>query len=223
MTRIPDGGHAEVEWGARFSGMEMPERVFNYEAAQESARAHVAAGSEVPGREASLVAREVTYGPWVVVEQAPPGLAPQMPPTSSTRPERDAMTTLTWREQGVAAFLSAQDGWRRSVTASSPALTALHAALDVAEPLIRAAAIVPSEPDPDFPATWAGGHALIIEFGDEEFLAHCQCGGWDGGTRAPSSSLDLWQEPWERHVMRRAVPVLERADPPATQTGGTDA
>jgi hypothetical protein len=54
--------------------------------------------------------------------------------------------------------------------------------------------------DEEFPATWAGGHALVIEFGDEEFLARCQCG--EGlGYGAPSESLDKFQYPWERHVM----------------------
>lgn len=51
----------------------------------------------------------------------------------------------------------------------------------------------------EFPATWDGGHALIIEFGDEEFAAHCQCGAWaDGGT--PVTSLDEFRLTWERHV-----------------------
>ena len=83
MTLIPDGGHAEVEWGARFSGMELPERFYNYREAQESARSHVAAGSEVPGRVATLVAREVTYGPWVTI--AEPGQPPVSEAASAVR------------------------------------------------------------------------------------------------------------------------------------------
>jgi len=54
--------------------------------------------------------------------------------------------------------------------------------------------------DPEYPATWAGGHALIIEFGDEEFLARCQCDR-PLGTCHPHDSLDKFQLPWERHVM----------------------
>ena len=136
------------------------------------------------------------------------------------------MTTLTWRQQAVAAFLSAQDGLRRvSHVTESPALTALHAALDVAEPLIRADAIRPSEPDTEFPATWAGGHALIIEFGDEEFSARCQCGVPLRTSLPASASIDLYALPWERHVMslwRGGNPddFPRRASQPAT--GGTE-
>ena len=48
------------------------------------------------------------------------------------------MTALDWREQATRAFRSAMDGASR-VTGSAEAarMTALHAALDVAEPLIR--------------------------------------------------------------------------------------
>lgn len=56
------------------------------------------------------------------------------------------MTTVTWRQQAEAAFLSARNGLRRvaQVTPNpilvrpAPALEALHAALDVAEEAIRA-------------------------------------------------------------------------------------
>jgi hypothetical protein len=53
----------------------------------------------------------------------------------------------------------------------------------------------------DFPATWEGGHALIIEFGDEEIRAHCQCGTKFGECR-PNESLDTFGTPWEQHVLR---------------------
>jgi hypothetical protein len=56
--------------------------------------------------------------------------------------------------------------------------------------------------DDEFPASWIGGHSLVIEFGDEEFLARCQCGHPLGVCR-PSDSLDKFQLPWERHVMTR--------------------
>ncbi len=48
--------------------------------------------------------------------------------------------------------------------------------------------------------TWDGGHALIIEFGDEVFIARCQCG-HPLGCQRPDQSLDRYQQPWERHVM----------------------
>ena len=87
MTAIPDGGHAEVEWGVRFSGMEMAEKVYGYKDAQESARAHVATGSEIPGRVATLVAREVTYGPWVEVSADGPVPVPERAGLPATRPD----------------------------------------------------------------------------------------------------------------------------------------
>jgi hypothetical protein len=59
----------------------------------------------------------------------------------------------------------------------------------------------------EFPATWAGGHALVIEFGDEELAARCQCG-QALGRGTPAESLDKFAQPWERHVMHggRAYP-----------------
>lgn len=54
----------------------------------------------------------------------------------------------------------------------------------------------------EFPATWTGGHALVIEFGDEELTARCQCGK-PLGTGTPATSLDDFGLPWERHVMTR--------------------
>lgn len=68
----------------------------------------------------------------------------------------------------------------------------------------------------EFPATWTGGHALIIEFGDEELYAHCQCGTLFG-TGNPATPLDEFARPWERHVASRppAGPVL---DPPMDLT-----
>ena len=51
----------------------------------------------------------------------------------------------------------------------------------------------------EFPATWAGGHALVIEYGDEELTARCQCG-VPFGTGTPADPLELFAPPWERHV-----------------------
>lgn len=58
----------------------------------------------------------------------------------------------------------------------------------------------------EFPATWAGGHALIIEFGDEELSARCQCGGWTGDVLTPDQSINVYAGPWEGHVMRLKRP-----------------
>jgi hypothetical protein len=55
-------------------------------------------------------------------------------------------------------------------------------------------------PDPDFPATWAGGHALVLEYGDEEMHGRCQCGQRFTPQR-PDKPLDGFAGPWERHVM----------------------
>lgn len=54
--------------------------------------------------------------------------------------------------------------------------------------------------DPEFPATLSGGHALIVEFGDEEIYGYCQCGKTLGMLR-PSQPLDRLAGSWERHVM----------------------
>jgi hypothetical protein len=61
-------------------------------------------------------------------------------------------------------------------------------------------------PDVEFPATWHGGHALVIEFGDEELLGRCQCGE-DLGSLPPSGSMDDFRSRWERHVMARNAAV----------------
>lgn len=72
MTAIPDGGH-EVQWGVRLTACGVP-RVENYSRRympgrdQEAARAAVAFLRSGPDQEYALVAREVTYGPWVSVE-----------------------------------------------------------------------------------------------------------------------------------------------------------
>ncbi|MGW4648076.1 hypothetical protein [Kitasatospora sp. NPDC004289] len=63
----------------------------------------------------------------------------------------------------------------------------------------------PADPDPDFPATWQGGHALILGYGDCEFIAQCQCG-QDLGTGRPDTPLGRFATAWERHVM--ALPAV---------------
>lgn len=54
--------------------------------------------------------------------------------------------------------------------------------------------------DEEFPATWDGGHALVIEYGDEELHGRCQCG-QRFHTQRPNKPLDGFAAPWERHVM----------------------
>ncbi|MGW4850204.1 hypothetical protein ACWEPZ_03085 [Streptomyces sp. NPDC004288] len=56
------------------------------------------------------------------------------------------------------------------------------------------------EPDPDFRETLAGGHALIVEYGDCELIGSCQCGK-QLGVFDPSKSLDHFASRWERHCM----------------------
>ncbi|MGW2550640.1 hypothetical protein [Streptomyces sp. NPDC001635] len=56
------------------------------------------------------------------------------------------------------------------------------------------------QPDPDFRETLAGGHALVIEYGDCELHASCQCGKRLGMT-TPDASLDTFSLPWEQHCM----------------------
>jgi hypothetical protein len=54
--------------------------------------------------------------------------------------------------------------------------------------------------DEEFPATWDGGHALIVEYGDCEMYGRCQCKK-DFGIIRPNQSLDLFAGKWERHIM----------------------
>jgi len=52
-----------------------------------------------------------------------------------------------------------------------------------------------------FPATWEGGHALVVEYGDCELYGRCQCGTPFGSIR-PNQSIDTaFVQKWERHVM----------------------
>ncbi|MFF5001755.1 VVA0879 family protein [Streptomyces phaeochromogenes] len=55
------------------------------------------------------------------------------------------------------------------------------------------------EPNPDFPETLAGGHALVVEYGDCVMNASCQCGK-PFGTTTPDMSLDTFMPGWERHT-----------------------
>lgn len=61
-------------------------------------------------------------------------------------------------------------------------------------------AITAGQADPDFQATLGGGHALIVEYGDEELLGRCQCGK-PLGTLRPDQPIDRFADGWERHVM----------------------
>ncbi|MEU1496103.1 hypothetical protein [Streptomyces sp. NPDC005732] len=55
------------------------------------------------------------------------------------------------------------------------------------------------EPNSDFLETLAGGHALVIEYGDCEVHGTCQCGRRIGST-TPDASLDTFVDGWERHT-----------------------
>lgn len=53
--------------------------------------------------------------------------------------------------------------------------------------------------------TWDGGHALVIEYGDCEFYARCQCHADLGGPLRPDQPwMDVFGLAWERHVMAEA-------------------
>ncbi|WP_326729023.1 VVA0879 family protein [Streptomyces phaeochromogenes] len=55
------------------------------------------------------------------------------------------------------------------------------------------------DPNPDHPETLAGGHALVVEYGDCVMNASCQCGK-PLGTTTPDTSLDTFLPGWERHT-----------------------
>ncbi|MDN3356049.1 hypothetical protein [Actinomadura sp. DC4] len=58
-----------------------------------------------------------------------------------------------------------------------------------------------TKPDPEFPATKAGGHSLVVEYGDCELYGTCQCGKSLGSIR-PNHSIDTTlAQRWERHIM----------------------
>ncbi|MET9815283.1 hypothetical protein [Streptomyces sp. NPDC006355] len=54
-------------------------------------------------------------------------------------------------------------------------------------------------PDLEFRETLAGGHALVIEYGDCELFGSCQCGRRLGRI-TPGKPLDALAVPWERHT-----------------------
>jgi hypothetical protein len=62
-----------------------------------------------------------------------------------------------------------------------------------------------SAADEEFPATWEGGHALVIEYGDCELYARCQCMA-DFGSARPDESWDRFGMAWEKHVMTEVRP-----------------
>ncbi|MFI5685857.1 hypothetical protein [Streptomyces sp. NPDC051636] len=54
-------------------------------------------------------------------------------------------------------------------------------------------------PDPDFPETLAGGHALVLQFGGCELIGTCQCGRVLGRTTS-NGTADSLAALWERHT-----------------------
>ncbi|MEV5163891.1 hypothetical protein AB0K66_04585 [Streptomyces werraensis] len=55
-------------------------------------------------------------------------------------------------------------------------------------------------PDLEFRETRAGGHALVVEYGDCELLGSCQCGRRLGRV-TPDKPIDHLAGLWERHTM----------------------
>lgn len=55
-------------------------------------------------------------------------------------------------------------------------------------------------PDEEFRETLAGGHALVVEYGDCELLGSCQCGRRLGRV-TPDKPIDGLAGLWERHTM----------------------
>lgn len=62
---IPDGGHAEVEWGVRHKTATSD---IVHGAGNEKDARWRAAQPHTPDCAMTLVAREITYGPWLPVE-----------------------------------------------------------------------------------------------------------------------------------------------------------
>lgn len=58
----------------------------------------------------------------------------------------------------------------------------------------------PEEPDPEFRETWAGGHAMIVQYGDCEFIASCQCG-LHLVTLRPDEPTSVMFARWAAHTM----------------------
>lgn len=54
-------------------------------------------------------------------------------------------------------------------------------------------------PDTEFRETLAGGHALIVQYGDCELIGSCQCGRALGRI-TPAGSVDHLAALWERHT-----------------------
>lgn len=54
--------------------------------------------------------------------------------------------------------------------------------------------------DAEFRETLAGGHALVVEYGDCEFLGSCQCGRRLGRV-TPDKPIDGLAGLWERHTI----------------------
>lgn len=55
--------------------------------------------------------------------------------------------------------------------------------------------------DPDFRETLSGGHALIVQYGDCEFIGNCQCGRSLGTVTPDKFRDDVFASAWERHCM----------------------
>lgn len=130
---------------------------------------------------------------------------------SGTRPRRDnthQARRAAWAEAATAAEEKDTPGCSQLPGAASTARAEILAVLLAAgynEPaateLLARADREPRDPDPnpDFPETLAGGHALVVEYGDCVMHASCQCGK-PLGTTTPDTSLDTFMPGWERHT-----------------------
>ncbi|WP_405925470.1 hypothetical protein [Streptomyces sp. NBC_00035] len=113
-----------------------------------------------------------------------------------------------------AAGLTEETEEKDTPTGSQPAGTASTARAEILAVLLAAGYNEPAarevlaradreprdpDPDPDFRETLGGGHALVVEYGDCELHASCQCGR-RFGTTTPDASLDTFVPGWERHT-----------------------
>lgn len=123
----------------------------------------------------------------------------------------DLYLLLTLVKGGAVTLTEVHDAWAIWRSRTRPdhqsivpfwQLTEAVQALDkpYADAITAAASTQFQHRDAEFPATWQGGHALIVEFGDEELYGHCQCG-TRLGTATPDKPIDAFAEAWERHVM----------------------
>jgi len=151
---------------------------------------------ELRGSLVQLLGPSTTNITW----QAPPGLLAEAIDKALRKQERERKDTL--------------GGTQPSGTADT-ARTEILAVLEVAgyNPLAAAGLLArayrephDSPPDEESRETLAGGHALIVQYGDCEFIGSCQCGQPIGRTPR-TKPIDHLAGLWERHT----APILDGA------------